>query len=108
MGGKGSSVSSLMMFIFYGPSHVSRYCTERTAQEMFNSSDDIISQYIGAFQQLKERFGLRSGLATLKVLHNVTQGVLQFSETLDDLKDMGSVSCHDRVPGITTNVRHAL
>jgi len=58
---------------------------------MLNSSDNIISQYTGAFQQLKERFGTRSSISTLKVLRNVTQGVVQLSSTLDNLKDMGKV-----------------
>jgi hypothetical protein len=58
---------------------------------MLNSSDNIISQYTGAFRQLKERFGTRSSISTLKVLRNVTQGVVQLSSTLDDLKDMGKV-----------------
>jgi hypothetical protein len=56
---------------------------------MLNSGDGIISQYTSAFQQLKECFAMRSGLATLKVLRNVKQGVVQLSETLDNLKDMG-------------------
>src|ERR1700691_5925894 len=58
---------------------------------MLNSSDNISSQYTGAFQQLKEHFGMRSSISTLKVLHNVTQGVVQLSSTLDNLKDMGKV-----------------
>jgi hypothetical protein len=66
-----------------------RSITERSAQEMLNSSDGIISQYTSAFQQLKERFAMRSGLVTLKVLRNVKQGVVQLSSTLVDLKDMG-------------------
>jgi len=56
------------------------------------SSDDVISQYSSAFQQLKERFMLRSGLTTLKVLRNVRLGVVQLSDMLEDMKDMGKRS----------------
>ena len=56
---------------------------------MLNSSDNIIAQYVIAFQQLKERFDARSRLSTLKVLREVSQGVVQLSDILDDMRDMG-------------------
>jgi hypothetical protein len=63
--------------------------TERTAKDILNSSDDVIAQYAGAFQQLKERFDARSRLSALKVLRDVSQGVVQLSDILDDMRDMG-------------------
>jgi hypothetical protein len=69
--------------------------TERTTQEILKSSDDIITQYTNAFAQLKERFEARSRLATLKVLRDISQGVVQLSNILDDLRDMGKYSSCD-------------
>jgi hypothetical protein len=54
-----------------------------------NLSDSIISEYSGAFQRLKERFILRSGLTTLKVFHDVRQGAVRLSDTLEEIKDIG-------------------
>jgi len=63
-----------------------------SAHEMLlTSSDDVISEYTGAFQQLKERFLLRSSVATLKVCREVRQGVVQLSDTVEYIKDMGSL-----------------
>jgi hypothetical protein len=72
-------------------------CTERTTQEILKSGDDIIAQYTNAFAQLKERFEARSRLATLKVLRDVSQGVVQLSNILDDLRDMGKYYSCDGV-----------
>lgn len=78
-------------------------CTERTIQDILKSSDDIITQYTNAFVQLKERFEARSRLATLKVLRDVNQGVVQLSNILDDLWDMGNYSSCDGVSSIHAN-----
>jgi hypothetical protein len=65
------------------------FCSERTARDMFNtSSDDIIRQYIEAFQQLKEDFNTRSDLAKLKVLRDVRRGIVQLSETLGSIENL--------------------
>ena len=63
--------------------------TARAVNDMLNSSDGIIAQYAGAFQQLKEHFDARSRLSALKVLRDVSQGVVQLSDILDDMRGMG-------------------
>ena len=63
--------------------------TERAAKDVFKSSDGIIAQYAGAFQQLKEQFDARSRLSALKVLRDLRQGVVELSDILDDMRDMG-------------------
>ncbi|KIM73665.1 hypothetical protein PILCRDRAFT_828960 [Piloderma croceum F 1598] len=96
-------VSDMMKQIYHCALFIREYggkgFFKRSTQEMLNSSDGIISQYNSAFQQLKERFVMRSGLATLKVLHNVKQGVVQLSEMLDNLKDMEQIKSLENLRG---------
>ena len=72
---------------------------------MLNSSDDVIAQYASAFQQLKERFDARSRLSALKVLGDVSQGVVQLSDILDDMRDMGEHPVREGMPAIGTDVQ---
>jgi hypothetical protein len=72
---------------------------------VLNSSDGIIAQYAGAFQQLRERFDARSRLSTLRVLRDVSQGVVQLSDILDDMLDMGEHPIWRGMPDIISDVR---
>jgi len=67
---------------------------------MLHSSEDAIAQYANAFQQLKERFEARSRLSALKVLRDMSQGVVQLSDILNDMRDMGGHHIHERMADI--------
>ncbi|KIM74793.1 hypothetical protein PILCRDRAFT_693732 [Piloderma croceum F 1598] len=98
-----SIVSDMMKQIYHCAIFVREYGGEgffkRTTQEILKSSDNIIAQYTTAFQQLKDRFEARSCLATLKVLRDVSQGVVQLSNILDDLRDMEKIKTLESLRG---------
>jgi len=98
MEGKASSVSSATYYGSEQETDALGYCIGRAAHEMLlTSSDDVISEYTSAFQQLKERFLLRSSVATLKVCREVRQGVVQLSDTVEYIKDMGKSIISNKV-----------
>ncbi|KIM86175.1 hypothetical protein PILCRDRAFT_5220 [Piloderma croceum F 1598] len=96
-------VSDMMKQIYHCAIFVREYggggFFERTAKDMLNSSDNVIAQYAGAFQQLKERFDARSHLSALKVLRDVSQGVVQLSDILDDMRDMEQIKSLENIRG---------
>lgn len=75
---------------------------------MLHSSDNAIAQFASAFQQLKERFEARSRLSALKVLRDVSQGVVQLSDILDDIWDMGEHPIPERMTDIGADVQPVL
>jgi hypothetical protein len=54
-----------------------------------SGTDDGLKQFIDSFEELRKRFVEGSNVFTLKTVRNIEHGVLELSESLDEIKDFG-------------------
>ncbi|EGN96881.1 hypothetical protein SERLA73DRAFT_75730 [Serpula lacrymans var. lacrymans S7.3] len=80
----------------------SGFCKRALRDTSSSESGEAISQYVAAFQQLKEQFKIRSSLSKLKVFREVREGLVEVGEALQNIKEMDQ---HQMIQGLLGDIR---